>query len=573
MIDTHPQDVADSPALTPNGIRPDESPEHATSAASKWDEKLAALADIVGSDGVVADRSGTERVSRTNLPDGHIPDVAVYPRSTAEVQAVLRLANRFEWPVWPVSRGKNWGYGCKSAPYGGGITMILERMDQILEVNEELGYAVVEPGVSYKQLNDHLKSTGSRLWTDASGSTQYGSVLGNALDKGRGVTPYADHFGSLCGMEVVLPTGERIVTGGGGEKGYHAKHTYKWGIGPYWDGLFVQSNYGIVTQAGVWLMPAPECYDFFVFEYTAGPERFREFIDDFRELYFCGAMQAHVHLANAYAMLCIVSQYPREHLKGEPCLSEAALADWQREFGVSEWTFGCGLYGSRAEVKVRKKKLKKILGRYGGLRFLGGCADPGLKGWIMRTGARWVLRALGKSSALLEGLPAAIGLFRGEPTDYFARQAYFKSHARKPDGDIDAPRDGCGFLWTGPVVPFTSNHMEKALEAVKPLYREHGFEFFVELIVEGPRTMLVLFGVFYDKSCADETARALKLYKAIQETMGAMGYPAYRAGITSTRQALDSNRPLKELAGRIKKALDPRGILAPGKYGIEGNGR
>lgn len=88
-------------------------------------------------------------------------------------------------------------------------------MTRIWHVDHELGYAVIETGVTYKQLSDHLKAHCPTLWSDSAGTTQYASVLGNALDKGRGLTPYADHFGSLCGMDVVLPDGALLETGGG----------------------------------------------------------------------------------------------------------------------------------------------------------------------------------------------------------------------------------------------------------------------------------------------------------------------------------------------------------------------
>ncbi len=529
---------------------------------------VAALAAIVGAEHVVADEAGLELVSRTAIPQRFIPDVAVYPQSAPEVRQILRLANELCWPVWPVSRGKNWGYGSKSACYPGGITLILERMDKIHEVNEELGYAVVEPGVTYEQLNDHLKSKNYRLWADSTGSTKSGSVIGNALDKGRGVTPYADHFGCLCGMEVVLPDGRTIATGGGPENAYHAWNTYKWGVGPYLDGLFAQSNFGVVTKAGVWLMPAPEHYDFFIFEYAAAPSRFGDFLDDLRELVFSGAMQARVHVANAFAMSCIVSQYPWD-LRGDArCLSEEALARWQKRCKVADWTFGCGVYGSRAEVRIRKRRLARTLSQYGTLRFLGGCGEEGWKGAVCRWAAGLALKAAGKPPEFLAALVDGVNLFRGVPTDFFASQVYFKSHREKPKGDIDPPRDGCGFIWVAPVAPLTSRHVGDVLETATTLYRKHGFDFFVELIVESARSMISLLGIFYDKQDEEETERARSLYEELCESMLRKGYPSYRATAASTARALDHSPQLKQLVNELKRVLDPKGILAPGKYGI-----
>ncbi|MDE2397914.1 MAG: FAD-dependent oxidoreductase, partial [Burkholderiales bacterium] len=222
------------------------------------DALIEELRQIVGADGLLSAPAEVERATRTCMPERLLASAVVYPRDAAQVQAVVRAAARADVPLWPVSTGKNFGYGEKMAAYEAGITVVLERMTRIWHVDEQLGYAVIEPGVSYKQLNDHLKRTNSRLWADCAGSTMYASVIGNALDRGRGLTPMADHFGCLCGMDVVLADGSLLETGGGGAGNNHVRHTYKWGVGPYLDGFFGQSNLGIVVKSGVWLMPAPE---------------------------------------------------------------------------------------------------------------------------------------------------------------------------------------------------------------------------------------------------------------------------------------------------------------------------
>ena len=84
--------------------------------------------------------------------------------------------------------------------------------------------------------------------------------MGNALDRGGGYTggDFRDHFDAHCGMEVVLPTGELVRTGMGANP--HAKtwQLFKYGMGPWVDGIFSQSNFGIVTKMGFWLMEEPE---------------------------------------------------------------------------------------------------------------------------------------------------------------------------------------------------------------------------------------------------------------------------------------------------------------------------
>jgi 4-cresol dehydrogenase (hydroxylating) len=521
----------------------------------------------LGSENVIVEDGQLEAVSRTCIPYRELPSVVVYPTGAGQVQVVVQIAREFDIPIWPVSTGKNWGYGEKTACYPGGITMILALMNRIWKVDEELGYAVIEPGVTYKQLNDHLKQHGSDFWADTAGTTQYASVLGNALDKGRGLTPYADHFGCLCGMDVVLPDGQLLETGGGPQGNNQIRHTYKWGVGPYMDGLFAQSNLGIVVKSGIWLMPAPECFDFAAFEYTAPEAQFGLFIDDLRKLVFQGALRARPHLANDFAMMCIFSQYPHDLLGGARSLSDTAAATWRKQYGVARWTFGCGLYGSPEEIKFQKRAIKRTLGRYGLVRFVGASIQDNWKGQIFRQTARLVNRLLGKADAFYEAMIPAINLFRGIPTDHFVRQAYFKSHQEKPSSDIDPARDQCGFVWIGPVVPFTSTHVTRALELAKTIFAHHEFDFFVEVIVESARSVIILAGVFYERNDETEAERARSWYQDMHDAFLQQGYPTYRATTMSMSTALDHNLVAKDVLTSIKQALDPQNLIAPGRYG------
>src|SRR5579859_4000526 len=68
-------------------------------------------------------------------------------------------------------------------------------------------------------------------------------------------------------MEVVLPNGEVMRTGMGAHPGNNTWQLFPYGFGPYSDGIFTQSNFGIVTKMGVWLMPPPAGYQVFLFTF------------------------------------------------------------------------------------------------------------------------------------------------------------------------------------------------------------------------------------------------------------------------------------------------------------------
>src|SRR5262245_32601360 len=96
----------------------------------------------------------------------HQPRALVYPGSVSEVQHIVKLANQYKCKIFPCSRGDNWGDGGNNFLDTDTVVVVLERMDRILEVNEKLAYAVIEPGVTYEQLNHYLKQQGYRLWID-----------------------------------------------------------------------------------------------------------------------------------------------------------------------------------------------------------------------------------------------------------------------------------------------------------------------------------------------------------------------------------------------------------------------
>lgn len=186
---------------------------------------------------------------------------AVAPADVEQVSQIVRIARRRRVPLYPISTGKNFGYGGPSPNVNGSVVIDLKRMNRVLEVNEPRAFALVEPGVSYFDLYRHIQDNGLKLMIDCP-DPGWGSPIGNALERGIGYTmPYfRDHFGAHCGMEVVLPDGEVMRTGMGALPGAETWQEYPYGFGPDPSGLFAQGNFGIVTKMGFRLLPLPEHY-------------------------------------------------------------------------------------------------------------------------------------------------------------------------------------------------------------------------------------------------------------------------------------------------------------------------
>ena len=111
------------------------------SAVSEWITTL-------GEEAVACDRESLGKYARTTQAKATRPCCILYPETTEDVQAIVEIASDHGVPVYPISCGKNWGYGDACAPTDGAAIVDLGRMNRILEVNTELAYCVVEPGVT-----------------------------------------------------------------------------------------------------------------------------------------------------------------------------------------------------------------------------------------------------------------------------------------------------------------------------------------------------------------------------------------------------------------------------------------
>lgn len=530
------------------------------------------LRAAVGPAHVCTSAEDLDRYSRCTIPWQRRCAAVIFPDSTEEVAAVIRAAAKHRHPVWPFSGGRNWGYGATLGREDGALVMVLRRMNRISEVNEQLAYAEIEPGVTYEQLNAHLKQHGHRLWVDCIDGTAHGSVIGNALDRGVGETPYGDHFGNLCGLEVVLPDGTVIRTGGSASSDSGNWHTHKWGVGPYLEGIFSQSNLGVVTKAGIWLMPEPESHNSYVFQ-IRDERHLPQVLDALRRLALQGTVTSKLHVINDFVSLAIVTQRIREEVPQNGPLSDADRATLRRKYGISPWSCGGGIYGTRSQVRTQRAMLRKALGTYGKLIFVSNRTAAMIERLLptarRNTPVRMFLESVsGSSLPILEAAPHLHRILQGIPSEYFMRHAYYRNAQPRPERDIDPARDRCGLIWFAPIVPFASSQVLPYLGQCRKRFEETGFDFYVAMLLVNPRAVICLMAIIYDHDSSEETSRAQELYETLLSDMRDAHYQQYRAGLESWEKLFEAAPELQDLNHRIKRALDPTNILAPGRYGI-----
>lgn len=523
---------------------------------------IAAWKEALAPDRVEHDDETLDRWARTTQDRGTRPCCVLYPTSTEEVQAVVRVAAKHGVTVYPVSRGKNWGYGDACAPTDGAAIVDLSRMNRIVEVNTELAYAVIEAGVSQGQLYEYLREHKTGLWMDCTGAGADSSFVGNTLDRGFGHTRYGDHFLSTCGMEVVLADGRVLHTGFCHYPNAQAGRVYPYGVGPYLDGLFCQSNYGIVTKIGMWLMPEPEAFCFF-FVQVDRHEDLGRLVDALRPLRLNGLIQSAVHIGNDLRMFSGKGRYPWDETRGATPLPLEVRARMRAAEGLGAWNAGGAITGTAAHVGATRKALKKALAGVGRLRFV----DDRL----LALGERVVAAAkpfglLQRVGEQLRALKPVYGLLKGKPAEEALQGTQWRLRGHEDAGPVDPLDLGCGLMWISPVLPMTGRAALEVMALAEPIFVRHGFDPLATFTLINERAMIGIMNVAYDKADPAETEQAMACYDALVGALMPAGYIPYRVSLRGLPKVRREDDAFWDVATAIKCALDPHDIIARGRY-------
>jgi 4-cresol dehydrogenase (hydroxylating) flavoprotein subunit len=495
---------------------------------------LGEIAQELGGQAVNLSEEARRRYGENTMPAGDRAVVGiVYPGSTAEVQTVVRLANKHRVPLWPISTGNNQGGGTRSPVRDGWVTVDCgRRMNRIVEIDDVLCWAEVEPGVTYQRLYDELVRRGNKLMLDTTSGPPEGGVLGNTLEKGAGYTPYFDHFAMSCGMEVVLGNGDVIRTGDGGLPDAKLWHVSKYSYGPYLDGLFVQSNFGIVTRLGFWLMPKPPAIRSFHFSFPDDDD-LEQIVELVRPLKMANLVPTLFRLANDLYLFGTEEtspDYPRNG--GRHSVSDATRKDLQRKHKIGSWVASGAVYGA---------------------------SDEALQGTVERIRQHF-LRS-GKASYIpheqameMPPLRIAIDAFLGIPTTRELGMLKW--------------RPGGGFTWFVPGVPMRGDLARHYHAIGRRIYAEHGLDYCV-MNIAGARFARGLHMIYFDRNDEEQRERADRCYRQLALEFSKAGYSVGRAPIDYHDLHMGELDPLiRKTAVSLKSALDPNGIIAPGKYGI-----
>lgn len=525
------------------------------------------LLSIVGSDFLYVDTKNRELYSRSTLSKGTTPDIIIKPKDKKEVQKIVKLASKYNLKIHPISTGKNWGYTDACAPKDEAILVDLSRMNTILEVNEDMCYATIEPGVTQGQLYDFLNHKKINLWMDATGAGPDTSIIGNITERGFGHSPYGDRYAHSCAYEVILPTGEILTTGFGHYKNSKISELYKWGIGPSVDGLFTQSNLGIVTKMTIWLLPRPE--DFQVLFFILKDEKdIVDFIEKVRPLKIDGTIQSTVHISNDLRTISTLQRFPFDEVGTNRYLSKEERRSLLNKYKLGFWVGTMGFYGSKKQNKADLELVRKKIKSVQGIRIL--VVDSILLSFLKK--CIYIINIFSHNQNLIilyKKIKISFDLLQGKTPNSSTQGGLWKIKKDTKEKEIvtNNPLDHeSGFYWISPILPMKGDDVQKLTDLVEPIFNTYGFDFLQTLSMVSERSLCSVMTICFDKKNIEETRKAEACHNKIVGCLIEHGYILYRAGNQTMNYLTKDSETFFEFLKKIKDAVDPSHTFSPGKY-------
>jgi 4-cresol dehydrogenase (hydroxylating) flavoprotein subunit len=488
---------------------------------------------------------------------------ALVVKNSAAIAKILEIANDKKAALWPISGGRNFGYGTSLPVQQDSFIVDLTQLKGI-KLDIDTCTAEIEPGVTQGDLYKAFKEAGVSWMVPTTGAGPNGSILGNALDGGYGINPICDHFDGITqvagywanGTPFHHPLAELGCT--------EVSRSWKHGIGPSWIGLLHQASFGIVIKATIQFVPLAEASRIIIFEFSSD-EQFKTSISKIRNL--------SRNMPGLRSLICnsrlrITATQAPGRLHPFAALPPAERAEKLEETGKREglppWLALGFLYGSTHAVAGALKDVRKHL--------------PGVKIRAFSPQQVVFLERLTQIIPIkksfkgkLASLRDAVDLLQGRPNPKFLALAYALSSAENSTEMTEKShpaKDNCGVLWYAPLIPANAEVITHFLQNdVTKILHNYGFDSLLAVSLRNANIFTSTIPILFDKQDAEAVNRAKECYRSLVEAGLQRGYPPYRLGtdymdLLQTPFTSAKNSTPKQL----RQTFDPNKILAPGRY-------
>lgn len=531
---------------------------HIQNALNAWKE-------LLGSHSVLEHLAATKIYSANTLGSKKKILGSIYPKTTQEVSAAVRIAHQYKIPLYPISTGRNWGYGSATPVCDNCIILNLSKMNRIIRIDEQLGLVTLEPGVSQHQLNEYLSSHQLPFMTPVTGSSLHCSMIGNALERGYGINPIFDHCSAIMSIEAVLPDGS-VYRSPLADLGIEV-NAYKWGIGPYLDGLFTQSNLGIVTSMTLALVKKPEHIEGFFFSLQNNQQLF-DVIEPLREtLQSIGNNTSSIKITNQHRLLATMNLYPE---KAQRDLLDSPLLEQQlKNNNISTWMGFGAIYGHKSVVNSIKKVIKcHLKNKTDNLIFFNSRLEKIAHIMLKYFPFIKKLKCVPSIPKLNDMHFSFLKFVSGYPHSASVPMAYYGTNLPKSSHvDLNPDQDGCGLIWFAPLLPMKMNSVIKCINAIQLVLAKHKMHFAMTLTNLSNYCFDIVVPILFDANNSSEVTNAHDCYKNLFHTCQQLGFVPYRIPNEFIELLNKNNTDSWRILGKtVKNTIDPECIFSPGKY-------
>lgn len=529
---------------------------------------LAECRELLG-DRVITSLSELNSRSNTTFHTTAKLKIILKAKSQEEVAKIVKLANQYHEILYCISCGQNYGYGNCTPNIDDSVLLDLSLMNEIFHYDEIQGSMTVGPGVTFLEAFEYLENKKSQYVLSGTGAPSNSSLIGNLAERGIGKGLSGNRSDFVCSLEVVLPNGKVINTGMGKFMDSKVKDMTRWGPGPQLDGLFIQSNLGIITKATFWLTKKPTHFQSFIYT-LKDQSKLPDLVNALHSLKQKGIIESNLAVFNDYRVVAFFDSYPYDiHEKYGECLPREVLHNQLSDLMLLSATwFGDGALFNFSEGQARenRKLVKKELAPFVDHLIFLNKSNIGFYKFI----AKMIKRV--KKKLILEDLFSVFfdrSAYLGHPTNVSLRSTYW----RKKDAltKTDPIKDKCGVYWLGPMVPFEGEHVKNAVEIIERIITQYGFEPAMTLQCLTSRQIDIITSITFNRDYPLEEARAKRCHDELLEVLIQNGYYPYRLGTQSHLSLPNSTDYSFDFIKDIKNALDPNDIMAPGRYDFRNN--
>ena len=481
----------------------------------------------------------------------------------AYLQEVMRIASRHQVPVYPISTGNNWGYGSALPPRDDCVILDLSALTKVLDFDEEFGVVTLEPGVTQGMLAHFLDAGNYPYMVPVTGAGPNCSVVGNALERGYGITPHVDHFGAVTDLEAVLPDGNLYRTALREAGGQELARLFKWGIGAYSAGLFTQGGFGIVTRMSIVLQRKPECINVCFFG-LRDDSLLEPTIQAIRSILVkLPGTVGGINLMNQHRVLSMSAPFPVNQLGEDGLIDPSVIQQLGQQYKVLPWTGFGTLYGTDRVVAAARREIRAALSEVASRLYF---FTPS-RARALRSIARWLPGTTGKRvSSMADKLAQSLELVAGKPNEMALPLAYWRYPKAQQDTFKNPSRDGSGLLWYAPLVPMRARDVRQYVDMVKRITYKYRMEPLITFTSINDRLFDSTVPLLFDRDQSTAVTSAQTCYNELLDAGRAQGWFPYRVGIDNMRRLASLQPYSSAFHARLRKGLDPHDLMAPGRY-------